>query len=129
MKKKIKKELSALDRVQKMMKKKEEENEVLSSMEYFFLECLDRDANFAQFADDLICKDARRLGGEDAFVQIITPLLSMGFLIGQLFEVTDQEMREQIESMRQLIRGKGLLYCVPRNKGPEPAGCRRIQSR
>ncbi len=115
MKKKIKKE-SALDRVQKMMKKKEKENEVLSSMLYFFLECLDRDANFAQFADDLICKDARRLGGEDAFVEIVTPLLSMGFLIGQLFEVTAPEMRKQIESMRQLITGKGLLSCVPRNK-------------
>lgn len=116
MKKKVKKE-SGPSRVQKANKKRQKEYEILSKMESFFIEHFDPETKFAIFARELVTKneDPDTLKDDEIGV-LVDSLLSMGFLVGQLFEVTDPEILGQVELMKQIIREKGLLPCLPKEK-------------
>ncbi len=105
-------------RIQKANRKRQEEYEILSNIKDFFIQSFDPECHFSQFAYELIIKNVREPNEQDEITALVDPLLSMGFLVGQLFEVTDPEIREQIELMKKLIRAKGLLSCIPRERKP-----------
>jgi hypothetical protein len=90
--------------------------EILFNMDCFFIEHFDRDAKFATFAKDFA--EAMRIGNgsDDPILDVVNPLLSLGFIVGQLFEVTDPDIVKEIEFMKHLIRKKGLLAMLPRER-------------
>ena len=54
------------------------------------------------------------------FINGLEVAFSLGFVIGQQFEITSPESKEDIEFIKEVIREKALLPYLPREKAGKP---------
>lgn len=88
----------------------------IDNIETFIIENLDRDGSLGG-----LCREFANEEGKDSEEQVGELLeisLAVGFVLGQLFEVTDPEIQAEVERIKKGLREERILPYLPRERQP-----------
>jgi hypothetical protein len=91
-----------------------EAKEIVFDLTCYLIEQFDKDSEFGGFALE-IAKQQHKDGVEADPVSIDVGIV-FGFLLGQMFDLTDPEMLKNVDALKKIIREKALLPYFPREK-------------